>query len=536
MDVVHTFDAFWASARPLAVPAATLVTLPEYALLRRSPAAVEWLAPYSPFVSVAQAATMLPPPSIGPAHLAGSFAMDFSHRVSDGGGWRDGNIGGAGGDGATAAAAATAGDDGGRGDGDGDGAGVGGVDSVGSEGTLMLMAGLHIPLRTEGSLVCGVVIGDTVINDRLRRVHSPGVSFDSCYLFVCDTSSDKYLLWGRSTDGAVIEMEHFTRLGNTEVSWLSTVVRRPVVAGASPTLLLRTTSILHRTVPWGMDASPAGMSPLAAFRAMMENFGAFGCASVLQPPVTAGRAEDKVVAPTGGEGCAEGLVTPDVAADLSSPLLLPQGVPSAPPAAANGGATVVGAGTDADAGGMVLSSVFQAEPTSMCLVARLRQLALSARPVQPARLVLDIDPLTALRAAAAAAATSVAAATSPAAGPLALTAPPAWEAPTAAAATREDGGDNSGVGGSRGSDGRGGGGGGDGGGGAPASCQRRRRRRRPVDLDTIDDERLLRRILRNRLSAANANEARRLRRLAATAGAGAGEPPPAAPADEADDP
>ncbi|GAB0497736.1 hypothetical protein MMPV_009073 [Pyropia vietnamensis] len=514
-DVARTFDSFWASARPVEVPAAALAALPEYALLRRSSVAADWLSPYNPFVSAAQAAAMPPPPSIGPADLATSFAVDFSHRSSHGGGRRDGGpagAGGAGGGGAAVDEAFMAGYDGCRADGNDDGGGASDVEGVGSELTLMLMAGLHVPLRMEGTLVCGVVVGDVVVNDRVRRVHSPGMMFDPSYLFVCDVSSNEYLLWGRSSNGAVIEMESFTRLGNTEVSWLSSVVRRPAVAGALPTLLLRTTTLLHRTVPWGVGVLPAEASPLAAFRAMMEDFGAFGCASVLQPPVSVGGGGDHVHAPLGGEGWREGLATPDAAADLSIPVALPQGMPPAPSAAGNGGATAVCASTDADAGAVVLSSVFQAQPTSMCLVARLHQLALSARPVQPARLVLGVDPLTALRAAAAAAAASVTAATTPAGELLALTAPPALEAPTAAAATNEDG-DNNSCGGD--------------GGGAPAPGQRRRRRRRPVDLDTINDERLLRRILRNRLSAANANEARRVRRLAAAMGANAGGPPPA---------
>lgn len=529
-NVAHAFDAFWKSARPLAVPAAALTTLPEYALLRRSPAAADWLSPYSPLVSVAQAVAMRPPPSIAPAHLAASFAVDFSHRSSDGGGRRDGGRAGAGVDGAAAAAgAATVGDYGGGCNGDDGGGGARDVEAVDSELTLMLMAGLHIPLRTEGTLVFGVVVSDTVVSDRVRRVHSPGMAFDSRYLFVCDVSTDEYLMWGRSADGTVVEMEYFHRLGDTELSWLSSIVRRPAVAGASPMLLLRTTTLLHRTVPWRVDVSPAGASPLVMFREMMQNFGAYGCASVLQPPVSVGGGGDNVGAPPGGEAWGGQLATPDVAADLSSRLALPQGVPPAPPTPANGGASAAAANTDADADAVVLSSVFQAQPTSMCLVARLHRLALSARPVQPARLVLGADPLTALRAAAAAAAASVAAATAPAGELLALTAPPALEAPTAAAAAREGGDDHSGGGGSGGSgggDGSGGGGGGDGG-GAPAPGQRRRRRRRPVDLDSIDDERLLRRILRNRLSAANANEARRVRRLAAATGGGVGGPPPA---------
>ncbi|KAK1869562.1 hypothetical protein I4F81_012036 [Pyropia yezoensis] len=356
--MANAFDAFWASAQPLAIPAASLAALPEYALLRRLPAAAAWLAPYSPFVTAAAAAAVPPPPPVGPEHLAASVAMDFSH-CSSVGGRADGAMGGGGvaggvgGVGPAPAAAAVVGDDGSHGDGGG-----GGVDGGGSDVTLMLMATLLIPMRVEGPLVCGVTVSDALISDRVRQVHSPGKLFDDGFLFVCDTSNTEYLLWGCSADGAVVEMERFILSengnGNAEILWLSSVVRRPAVAGAPPTLLLRTSTLLHRTAPWTRELPPLGVPPMAAFRMMMEEFGAFGAASVLMPPVEAGGAGGGNAAgvfPWGAEGdWGQGLAAADGAPILGNPPLFPTG-------GADGGGAAGGAAADA-----VAPSAMRVEP------------------------------------------------------------------------------------------------------------------------------------------------------------------------------
>ena len=540
------FDRLLSSVRPTPIAPATLAGLPEYALLLRCPDAAAWLAPFSPLLTVAQAAARPPVPAFAPADLAASFAMDYSH-----------------------AEMATHG-----------------------ERTMMLTSSLHIPLRASGPVVFGVTINDDVMVDRVRSSLTPDVPFLSISLFAFDTSVTEYLLCSASTDGRVVEAEHFARTGPNEMSWFSSLTRRPDAPGGTPTLLLRTSAILARTSPWSnLSALPPGLHPFVAFRFCMESMGAFGAASVLEPPMeaaaagaeatsaapqlcadlVAGSMLDGIDADAVKGACA--LDADDVAVDAAlaavayatasqpddddaaaamdaaaavsfSPFPAAGAAVATSPIGVSAAATAPiptlhGVITPADAAAaaaaapttddrtVVVSSVFSSQPTSMCLVARLQQMALSATPVVPVRLTVGASRVAVLRAAAAAVAASPAAATAwrpPRGGAggaraLALCAPlpPTasgvldgnqgghGRAPPSAARGDDDGGDAAAAAH-------------DGG----VTATRRRRRRRPVDLESIHDERRLRRILRNRLSAAQSNEVRRARRQAARAVGGGG--------------
>jgi len=543
------FDRLLSSVRPTPIAPATLAGLPEHALLLRCPDAAEWLAPFSPLLTVAQAAARPPVPPFAPADLAASFAMDYSH-----------------------AEVATHG-----------------------ERTMMLTSSLHIPLRASGPVVFGVTISDDVVVDRVRRSLNPDLPFLSISLFAFDTSTMEYLLWSASTDGRVVEAERFARTGPNEMSWFSSVTRRPDAPGGTPTLLLRTSAILARTSPWSnLHDLPQGLPPFVAFRFCMESLGAFGAASVLEPPVAAAAEGDKATsaAPQPCVDLAAGSMLDGINADAAEGALLfdaddvavdaalaavayaavsepddddtsasmdaaaavifssspaadaamatsPIGVSAAatapvptlqgPTTPAEAAAAAAAAPTTDDRT-VVISSVFSSQPTSMCLVARLQQMALSATPIVPARLTVGASRVAVLRAAAAAVAASPAAATAwrpPGGGGGGARAPLALCAPLPPTASSVMDGDHGGSGHAPASAA----GGDDDGGDAAAAAHdggttatRRRRRRRPVDLDSIHDERRLRRILRNRLSAAQSNEVRRARRQAARALGGSDGP------------
>jgi len=513
LDEEGEYAGMLASMRPRRVSAVDLAASPELGLLRRSAAAASWMAPFSPLVpATTDGAAGDEGVTLSPAAVERHVTLDFAHRLpprastslasSEG-------IGGAGECSSSHASSSnappsfsslssssdgTAGGGGGGGGGKavgGGGGDGGGVSSNPLGSALSLLSTMHVPLHTDGSVVCGVGVTDCVL-DRVTPLAPGNIFFSRFSRFVFDVATNEYLIGCAQAGGDRVAFESIGCSGGDEMTWISACYARPLVPGGDTHLTMRTSTILRRLEPFPDFPCPA--DPLDSFRSVLLALGSFGGATVVD------------VGGVGGGGAA-------VDAELMLAPLSP-----APPSA-------------------VVPVVFQSEPSSLCVVERLRLLALSAQPVAPTRLRMPAGgwlgvappvpgggpcrwsavgdaagrptapPLLAwqgtagaraalMPAAAAAAATGDAlpVASMAAAGVLLVggAAPRDAASPTtsppAAAATAA-------------------------GGGGVAKTPARRVRR-PVNLETITDERVLARVLRNRLSASKSNERRKRRATA----------------------
>jgi len=499
LDEEGEYAGMLTSMRPRRVSAVDIAASPELGLLRRSAAAAAWMAPFSPLVADGAAADE--GVTLSPAAVERHVTLDFAHRLPPRASTTPTSSKGTGGAGEWSSSVASScnhtpsfsslssSSDGTA----GGGGGGGGGDCVSSNplgSALSLLSTMHVPLHADGSVVCGVGVTDLVL-DRVTPLAPGNLFFSRFSRFVFDVATNEYLIGCAQEGGDRVAFGCISCSGCDEVTWISACYARPLVPGGDTHLTMRTSTILRRLEPF--PEFPLPPDPLDSFRSVLLALGSFGGATVVD------------VGGVGGGGAA-------TSAGLMAAPLAP-----APPSA-------------------VVPVVFESEPSSLCVVERLRLLALSAQPVAPTRLRMSAGgwlgvappptgggpcgwsavrdaagwptaaPLLALQGTAGARAALMPAAAAAAMGdalPIAsmaadgallvgggapLDAAASTTAPPEAAATT-------------------------GGGGGVAKTPARRVRR-PVNLETITDERVLARVLRNRLSASKSNE-RRKRRAAA---------------------
>ncbi|GAB0497071.1 hypothetical protein MMPV_008394 [Pyropia vietnamensis] len=510
------------SPRGRLVSAAELAALPEVALVRRSTLVATWLAPYDPLLPAGHSASVVPPTLAGmcPDAFRGAVAIDsetrMAHKGKGGGGGNTPTGGGKGRDPAAPAAAiattaaagtpadavfaaadAAAAADGGppavversdrtmppplpptppeqpaRGKWD-----PGEVIADGAAGVLGLrflsVSSMHVPVARDGPFVVGHIVTEVVL-DRMSGLSGGLAFFPPLSRFAFDATTGQLVLAAARADGRA-------------VCWSSLIVEDDagVGEGASVVEEEEGTGGAGRATAVSSGGRDAGGHPAAAAAwGGRGNCRVYWLSSTwLRPPAYAGGHGLPALAVRTST-----LLSPPVTGAVSAAATVADNVPAGPMAdfvaalwrGSTFGAAAVSTeaplgdcsgehsspeekeGVHADSGwgapDGVFSMVVTTERSSRSVLQRLCSLALSLTPVQPLR--LRLPPL----------------ATSPLPPPMLpvpATLPPA---------------------------------------GQMAAAPRRRQRRQRVNLSAVTDERVARRITRNRAAAAACNARRRAER------------------------
>jgi len=472
--------------------------MPEFSLLRRSSLVAAWLAPYTPGLSANDEAVELPTSlsELSPDAFRGAACLDTESRLSTR------NVDFADGDGGGGLTQGGSWD-------------PGELAMDGASGVLgtrfLTLSSMRVPVRRDGPFIVGYIVTEVVL-DRMSR-HSYGLAFfPPLSRFALDTSTGQLTTAAARSDGQAVCWSGLTAAppgqdgggscggdaecggsgGGGNVYWLSSIFLRPSLGQRQPTLATRTSTLMKATVPKDKvvtlppDWANVPPGPLTDFCRAMAGGATFGAASVSteSPFGSSVSASSEGGDPTGRlvDGGRE-----STCSDVVWPV------------------------TDG-----VFSMVTTVEPSSRSVLQRLCSLALTHVAVQPARMRLpppaQAPPaearLLALRRSATASSMAVGRQRAGGGG---------GAHPASASAFATSGGGSNG--------------GGNNGGGAPSVCAsasavaptasgavagsgttHRRRRRQRVLLESVTDERVARRIVRNRKSAAAANERRRLER------------------------
>ncbi|OSX74684.1 hypothetical protein BU14_0272s0002 [Porphyra umbilicalis] len=317
--------------------------LPELALLRRAPAARRWFAPLDPRLPADRARAW------APADLLGHLTPAALRTAGGGSVSRSGGSSGGGGSGGSASAASVGRDDAALGDWDVGAAADGQEGALGAR--LVLLSSMTVPLVTAGSIVCGAVINDVLLDRLPRPLGGAAEVGDTLFLsrigrFAFDTAVGDLVTATPRDDGRAVMYSHTVGCG-ADMEWtVSVFLRPPSVGGAAdgggglPLLAARSGSVLRRTEAFPEAAKAAADAAVAAGGA--------------PDPVALYRAVTTVASTFGVAG-------PPVSDDPADALSIPM-------------------------------TVLTVEPSSRSAVHRLGTLALSSMAVQPARLRVAPPP------------------------------------------------------------------------------------------------------------------------------------------------
>lgn len=251
-----------AAARPRFVDRAELLGLDEMSLARTPSAAGAWLAPFSPFVPASSPAAVdfgdVPASTL--AGLPHAVTIDQVVRLPVGAAEA---AAGSGGGGAPVGAAPTP------------TAPLGGGDSQDLGPPVSITSSMHLPVSSDGTSVCGLVVSDVVLDGVLL-----GINMHPVVRWAYNTETDVAHAASVSRDGTLVSSASVrpTEDGGGLVI-TGSMLQRPTTPDGKVQLLIRTSTLLQRTEPF---PPRNGANPLAAYRdSVIRLVGTFGSAAVL---------------------------------------------------------------------------------------------------------------------------------------------------------------------------------------------------------------------------------------------------------------